>query len=406
MQKVFVILLSLVACISQLCAQRDSLSKYDRPSLCEMMVSRGGRIFEREVEQVFRNAEIPERFNDHSLGVKLVRFATNEQNLAKEIQAFSCQQEIAKKMVSKWFSRNKQTGHMDIHLLAERGLYNADKIDVALAKLQVRGIHILEDAGEKLIHRTFLVVHDYVFDYRYTTFVRNTDNPEEESDHVLDLSQKSAIDWYNSQLYKNDLRLANITVGCVSYLFQLQWTDEVAATFYQLYYTSKEECDQQKIAAFKADHTTFQLDYLGKYESSITERNNYRYSNQQLVQKVCVRLVDQNLAALQHTFPQFRIKARLLCSTEEGEQVLKAYIGKKEELTSASKFEVLEPELHDDGTYTYNRIGIIQPISEKIWDNRYMATDEIESVLDATYFKQISGGEILPGMLIREIGKR
>ena len=78
-------------------------------------------------------------------------------------------------------------------------------------------------------------------------------------------------------------------------------------------------------------------------------------------------------------------------------------IGLKEDITPSSRFEVLEPELHEDGTYTYNRVGIIQPIADKIWDNRFMATEEVESDLDATYFKQVSGKELYPGLLIREL---
>ena len=87
----------------------------------------------------------------------------------------------------------------------------------------------------------------------------------------------------------------------------------------------------------------------------------------------------------------------------EENKVFKAYIGLKEDVKASSKFEVLEPELHDDGSYSYQRVGIVQPIAAKIWDNRYMATEETSSELDATYFKQISGGELYPGLLIREL---
>lgn len=403
MRKSIIILFILAACMP-IYAQRDSLGRYDRPSICELMVSRGGRIFEREVELAFRDKPIPERFNDHGLGVKTVQFATNETDIHNEIIAFLRQQNVAKKLVSKWFSRKKQTGDMDIHLVTERGLYNANKIDVAIARQTIRGEHILADAGEKLIHRTFIIVHDYSFDYKYCSFKQNgANNTEEESlNRVLDLNNREDVDWYNNQLYKGDLQLANISVGCISYLFQLQWTEETAAVFYQNYYTTETNHDQNKVNAFNADKSTFQLSYLGKYESNVKEKNPYNYPNQKLVQKACVRLVDQNIAALQHQFPQFRIKARLQGVGEEN-KVFKAYIGLKEDVKASSKFEVLEPELHDDGSYSYQRVGIVQPIAAKIWDNRYMATEETSSELDATYFKQISGGELYPGLLIREL---
>lgn len=400
MKRLLVIIFILAACISTY-AQRDSLSRYDRPSICEFMVSRAGRIFEREMELAFREKAVPERFNDHGLGVKTVQLATNAKDLHKDIATFLRQQYVGKKLISKWFSRQKQTGDMDIHLICERGLYNANKIDVAIARQTIRGEYVLADAGEKLIQRTFIIVHDYSFDYSYCSFRQKGAAEEDTISRVLDFNSREDLDWYNNLLYKEDLQLANISVKCTSYLYQLQWTEEDAALFYQNYYTTGANHDPNKVSAFNADKTNFQLKYLGCFKSQVKERNTRNYSNQKLVQKACVRLVDQNIAALQHQFPQFRIKARLLSGEDDG--IFKAYIGLKEDITPSSRFEVLEPELHEDGTYTYNRVGIIQPIADKIWDNRFMATEEVESDLDATYFKQVSGKELYPGLLIREL---
>lgn len=127
---------------------------------------------------------------------------------------------------------------------------------------------------------------------------------------------------------------------------------------------------------------------------------NEQYNNQQLIKKACIRLRDKNLSTLQHAHPEFRIKAPLV-----GVDPIKAYIGRKEDVKPGSRYEALELQVKKDGTYDYKRIGVIQPMSDKIWDNRYMATDDIISDLDATYFKKISGGEFYPGLLIREIDK-
>ena len=110
-----------------------------------------------------------------------------------------------------------------------------------------------------------------------------------------------------------------------------------------------------------------------------------------------MRLCDKNLTTLQRAHPEFRIKAPLVSTSP-----LKAYIGMKEGINHLSRFEVLLPIFQKDGTYSYRRVGIIRPIPGKIWDNRFMA-DEKEQNLDATYFEQLSGGELAPGLLIREI---
>ena len=77
----------------------------------------------------------------------------------------------------------------------------------------------------------------------------------------------------------------------------------------------------------------------------------------------------------------------------------------KEDINEDSRYEVLEKEIDERGVTKYKRVGVIKPIPGKIWDNRYMASEEgsIESQLDATYFEKVSGGEFYKGYLIREI---
>jgi len=66
---------------------------------------------------------------------------------------------------------------------------------------------------------------------------------------------------------------------------------------------------------------------------------------------------------------------------------------------------VLEKNEDEKGRTFYERIGIIQPISGKIWDNRYLSVEEgfVGADLEATEFKKVSGGNFYQGMLIREI---
>ena len=77
----------------------------------------------------------------------------------------------------------------------------------------------------------------------------------------------------------------------------------------------------------------------------------------------------------------------------------------KEGMTEESRYEVLERIKDQDGTISYKRVGVIAPVTGKIWDNRYMATEERSSgsELTCTTFRKVSGGTFYPGMLIREI---
>ena len=119
-----------------------------------------------------------------------------------------------------------------------------------------------------------------------------------------------------------------------------------------------------------------------------------------MIEKVCTRALDKNLADLQHEYAEFRIKAPLV-STEP----LKVYIGMKEDVTPKRRYEVLEVQEDQEGRHSYKRVGVIKPMENKIWDNRFMADEEgtVESQLDGTLFEKVSGGEFLPGMLVREM---
>lgn len=110
--------------------------------------------------------------------------------------------------------------------------------------------------------------------------------------------------------------------------------------------------------------------------------------------------MDENIANLQQNFQAFQIKTPL-----ESVEPLEARVGKKEGITENSRFEVLEPQKDKTGKITYKKIGEIKPVPNLIWDNRYMAEEEMAegATLGCTTFKKVSGGDFLPGHLIRQI---
>lgn len=80
-------------------------------------------------------------------------------------------------------------------------------------------------------------------------------------------------------------------------------------------------------------------------------------------------------------------------------------IGMKEEVDQMSKFEVLEVVQYANGMMVYRRVGVVRPVENMIWDNRYMAAEEQAdgATLMTTTFRAVSGSNFYPGMLIREI---
>ena len=77
----------------------------------------------------------------------------------------------------------------------------------------------------------------------------------------------------------------------------------------------------------------------------------------------------------------------------------------KEGVDDDSQYKEKEKTIDESGRTHYERVGIIKPVSGKIWDNRFMAADDKESGSELTFttFKKVSGKDFFPGMLIREI---
>jgi hypothetical protein len=357
--------------------------------------------------------DIPERFNNHDVGVRVIGFA-NDENQLQNIKTWGSKQQIAKRLVSRWFDRKKDTGAFDTELLRERGHYSATKIDVRLAEQQQRKSAILEDLGENLLHHTYWVVHDirYVNQANFLGSIKDAvvvgsslmGTASDIKHTITDSEHESGKDKKNEETANETLSFMDKYKGfrlkVTSYLFRLVWNVEVANTFYLNYYTETPDEEADKVAAFKADTDLFQLEYLGEVENTSTKMSYAGSKTEEdIVRKVCTRALDKNLADLQHEYSDFRIKAPLV-STEP----LKAYVGMKEDITEKSRFEVLEVVQDKEGRTTYNRVGIVKPVKGKIWDNRYMADEEgsEESKLDGTLFERVSGSDFQPGMLIRE----
>lgn len=368
--------------------QSESGMAYERSSMHVMMIKHLNQKFEDVLEDVFLQAPFPERFNDHNLGVKTVAFAELEGDQSSNIASFAQQVNLGQKMVAKWFDRNKQTGSFDMNLIRERGFYNASLGDRNMARASIRGEALLMDAGEHLINNTYLLVND--ISYR--------------SKGSGNWFLKSLAAMYTGNadgMQKAMEAIGGFKVDMKSYLFKLHWDQETAHKFYSMYYTEDGAKDADKVAAFKNDRTTFRMEYVGKTESMSSETNFKAVKEpKSLLVKVCKQTIDKNIAQLQHQYPDFRIKAPLLSVNP-----LKADVGIKEDITEKSRFEVLERVLHEDGSMSYERVGVVRPVKGKIKDNRYLVTVEesADAALDATQFEIVSGKDFLPGMLIREI---
>jgi hypothetical protein len=396
----------------------DPLYVYRRGSIYSIMISHRGQLYENDIEAAFSKMPIPEKYNDHGLGKKV--FYTSEKkinikNLDKhegfkvndasdqskmnEYDFFLQRQNIASRLVAKWFHRNKSTGVCDMELVKDRGYANASETDKRLAALSARKEAVLMDAGEELIGSTFVLVNDirYIDKSKGSLIIGGVVSAAIKTNDVLHgkntLEEKDLGDVIAS--YKG------FNVKIKTYLYQLVWDEQVSSSFYSDIYT--EQPDDSKKENFENKRGDFSLVYLGMQESSGTDVSFIGINEnepQVMVLKACQRALDENVANLQKNFEVFKIKTPLISA-----EPLKCEIGLKEGVTEKSRYEVLEAVLNEKGHIEYKRRGIIRAVKGKIWDNRFMATEEKaeNASLGFTTFEKVSGGDFYQGMLVREL---
>lgn len=377
---------------------------YRRSSLYSLVIAHPEFRYGEEIEQTFLTIPIPEKFNDHNLNRRVLNSPRHDRKTKNEplvLTRFLEENAIAKRLVAKWYDREKESGAFDMELIAERGFYDADFLRIELARNHFRGYGVLADAGEELIRNTFVLVNDiYYVDKELKAqkwaFWLNVIGAITEGVTGSDAGLGQVAD-----IVKD---ITGFRVIVVSHLYRLVFTEETMMQFYGAYYYDAENPDPQKKAAFDRDTELFRLEYVNSQvvDSGKTSiRGVNTESPEQMIRKVCTRAIDKSIAELQHNNEVFRVKTPLYSVSPQ----ITAKIGMKEGVDEKHRYEVLERRQDEDGRTTYKRMGIIQPVAGKIWDNRYMALEEEaeNSGLNATTFKVVRGGDFYPGMLIREI---
>lgn len=399
------LILSIIAVIMpiSLFAQRNSKDideTYRRSSLYSLLVNHKGREFYEEINDCFHQIPTPDAYNDHNLSVRAVytdskKLKSGRDNEVDDITSFLNRNRIASRLVGKWFDYNPYTGDMDMDIVQQRGLYGATEMQRAKAAISARGSDaVLADAGEDLIGNTFVLVNDISY---------------------IDKSKGSAVlgaliqvagavaaastgnnDWNKIGKDYGDIAASfkGFKVRIRTYLYQLVWDEETQANVYNLAWNNRE--------VFEGMRDKFKLKYIGYQESSGSTTSFLGIREDQpelMVRKACQRALDENIADLQKNFPVFQVKSPLDVETME------AKVGMKEGITEKSLFEVLERVKTSEDKIVYKKVGEVKPVKNLIWDNRYMAEEEMAqgATLGCTTFKKVNGSDFTPGCLIRQI---
>ena len=399
------IAIGLVVSIAISVQAQETDANYRRSSIYSVLVNHTDQQFASEIKEAFLQIPVPDKFNDHNLSVKVLNLDKKLSGASSEkenplITEFLNNNKVASRLVGRWFNRDFFTGQCNMELVKERGLYNATEFDKQLASRSAREMAMAQDAGEDLIGNTFVLVNDI----RYV----DKNKGAKTVGSILKVFGSIAAAYTGSNI--DDLTdnigdmvetIKGFKVKINTFLYKLEWSDDIATQFYQDQYGAVP--DPTKKANFDAARGNYKLKYVGKVESSGGTTSFLGINEDQpvvMVRKACQRAIDENVVDLQRNYEEFRTKSPLV-SVEP----ITAFVGMKEGVTAKSKFEVLEVVELENGKHKYNRVGVIQPIENLIWDNRFMAVEEGAqgATLGFTTFRKVSGKDFSKGMLIREM---
>lgn len=393
----FLTALLLLPCASR--AQQQDRCR--RPSLCSILVKHNEQDFADEIEQQFDEIPISPRFNDHNLSVRVVSVSYKKVS-DEAVDGFVERNQIASRLVARWFDRDILTGACVMDTVRARGLYDATSFDAELARRSARGVALLEDAGEDLIGHTYLLVNEarYIDLNRRAAIWAKFGAAAIGALYVLG----GAADQAGDMMDKVNAIISSykgFSVRITTRLYRLVWDKAASDLMFGALWS--DGTDPARAKAFEAARAKFRMEYVGEVTSKGGRTSFLGINEEQpqlMVRKACARAIDENVAELQHKFEAFRIKTPLLTAGAD----LTADIGMKEGVEPGQKFEVLEVRADRDGRRTYHRVGVVQAVAGKIWDNRFMAAEEKAAGADlgATTFARVSG-DFHAGCVIREI---
>lgn len=374
----------------------DSIqSNYRRSSLCQFMVSRTDQSMYDRIQSQYMEIPTPNQYYDHNLSIRMVN-VDKKGKYEEDINKWLIDNNIASRLVAKWYDRDVLTGDFSVETIKERGLYNATEFDKAIASRSARGKALLEDAGEELIGNTFVLVHE-------VHYIDNAKRSQNVATGLKVFGALTAIAGFDLSDTFNTLgdlaaTFKGFRVKFHTRLYRLVWNPDIQGEFYSSMYGAGKD-------VFEQNRDKFSLEYVGEVESSGSQNSFLGISEEHpdlMIRKACVRAIDDNIRDLQYNFESFRVKSPI--SKVEDDGTVLVPIGVKEGINKDSEYEVLEAE-EKNGKTIYKRIGVIAPIENRIMDNRYMAYEEgaVGSELDYTAFKVKSGSTPIVGNLVRQL---
>jgi len=348
-------------------------SEYDRNSLTFIGLDYNENLSE-PVIKVLAKQTAPDKYYDNSIPENIIKAGVKRDSMLgfpvpateQQLVRWLNDHKVGQQILSVWFNRQPD-GSFNVDKLKERGLFNANDNDLLVASASKRGESSLMDMGMELVNRSYVLVFDYY--------------------GIMSMAQS-----YQKQETPQDKRIMNgFQSELQTFLLKLDFSDSVAANFFQKYWTSPDDPQRDaKVAAFEKAEFPFQF-MKRQYTSATATQYNPGQVLAPKVQKTDGELMDQMvkmsiesiLTTVENQKQEFRVKAMV-----SDVRPIRAKIGKKEGLKFDQRYFVMENQTNSKGEITSKRVAVIK--SMKVVDNRKVTSGQTEP----SAFYQIAGGKV------------
>lgn len=428
--------------------------EYRRSSLSMIMLDKNDKTLTGDVKTTVVNAfnekPVPQKFNDHNLAdLRMLNFNNLPAVTKEEIEKYQTKQEaiiakagdaikkagidlsntsqaeyiaklmkyfeenhVANKLIAKWFnvSKEQRNGiYLDMATVEERGFagFTAEK-KAEMLKLEGGKNKLADAAILDMVPRTFLVVTRYEFvsaeeivNMIVTPLqlgvVLATEKASAAGNNpiamkAVDVAKAKVV----SEIEKQAAKIQGYFVNTRTYLFQLEWNNEIFEKFGALDWTKAETVDQ-----FMKDGS-YKVNFVGQTSKFAPAGMTVSKDNKsmELVKRALNRSTDAAIGKLQEEYDVFKTLAPVYT---EGEDVY-AQIGVNEGVTEKSKFEIVELVADAEGNITFKKSQKASVLPGKVWDNREGAGVEVEG--EAKMGEEIKADPSLKGTYLKAKAKK
>lgn len=312
--------------------------------------------------------------------------------LQMQIDKYIREKKLAKQIVSTWFNRSSD-GQMDWSVIQERGMYSASAEKLDDAKTVALKTDYLMDWD--LIGNTYTIFNKLEFypNEPVAALVRETAKSKaiEKFEGKPEVLLNKALEGIEKVYEKTK---EGYTVKCTSFLYQLEWNEEVAEKVKNHLFNNNISLSDRNV--FWDTTNIFKMNLVGKLTSSslVTFKIGETRTEEQIINLQLIRTMDNALAKLQKKYVQFRPVSPI-----NSVQPVTARIGLKEGVEPGQKYEILELVFDKNNNPTYKTVGKVK-VDKKlpIWDNRHGADldpllDEEGNIIRTPEFTTFKGGK-------------